>query len=139
MKVGEYKFEDLKIGSGASYIFRLEEKHILNFSKLTGDYHPLHCCENFAKDAGFKSIIAHGLLISSISSKLIAMDIPGKNSILVSQNFSYYNPAYPNDELKCNAEIIELDKRFSIVKIMVNVLKNNDALIAEGYFTLKIR
>ena len=137
MKISDYAFNDLRIGQKSIYVFDLNEQHIEKFSKLTGDFHPLHSSKDFAKQAGFKSIIAHGLLISSISSKLIGMDIPGKNAILISQSFSYNKPAYPQDKLRYQAEIVNLDKRFLVVKIKVDVHNDDRIHIANGIFTLK--
>ncbi|TDA68014.1 MAG: hypothetical protein D9V47_08885 [Clostridia bacterium] len=46
------------------------ETDIVNFAGLSGDFNPLHTDEEYAKTTPFGRRIAHGLLISSISSGL---------------------------------------------------------------------
>ena len=49
-----------------NFVTIVNKKKIIQFANLTKDFHPLHSNANFAKKNGFKNIVAHGLLISSI-------------------------------------------------------------------------
>jgi acyl dehydratase len=68
---GRY-FEDFEIGDEViSHGRTVTEADIVAFAALTGDYNPLHCDAEYAKDTVFGERIAHGLLGLSIASGLL--------------------------------------------------------------------
>jgi len=119
---------------------KVTESAIINFSQLTQDFHPLHSSTQYAKDHGFENNIAHGMLVSSYSSALIGMKLPGENAIVISQAFTYKKPVYPGDELIISGEIVELDVRFSIIEIKIVIKeKSKNKKVAIGKYKVKIR
>ena len=46
------------------------------FSLLTMNHNPLHIDEAFAKDNGFKGNVVYGMLVSSLYSRLVGMNLP---------------------------------------------------------------
>lgn len=109
------------------------------FCKLTGDNHPLHTSREYATAHGFDDIIAHGLLISSFSSTLIGMKLPGKNTIITSQTFMYRNTAYPGDILEIKGEITAKEPRFNTIEVKVKIHNQNKKLVSSGLYKIKIR
>ena len=109
------------------------------FSQLTGDYHPLHTSKDYALEHGFNDVIAHGLLISSFSSTLIGMELPGENTIITSQSFKYRNPAFPGDKLTISGEIVALEPRFHTIEVKVKIHNQYKKLISSGLYKIKIR
>ncbi len=68
---GRY-FEEFEVGDEVISPGRtVTEADIVAFAALTGDYNPLHCDAEYAKDTVFGERIAHGLLGLSIASGLI--------------------------------------------------------------------
>ncbi|MBI4362824.1 MAG: MaoC family dehydratase N-terminal domain-containing protein [Euryarchaeota archaeon] len=64
-------FEDLKVGDKFTTARRtVTEADITAFAGLSGDFHPLHTDEEYAKKGPFKGRIAHGMLTLSIASGL---------------------------------------------------------------------
>jgi len=109
------------------------------FCTLTGDNHPLHTSVEYATEHGFDNVIAHGLLISSFSSTLIGMKLPGKNTIITSQSFKYRNTAYPGDLLEIKGEITAKEPRFNTVEVKVKIHNQNKKLVSSGLYKIKIR
>jgi acyl dehydratase len=65
---GRY-FEEFEVGDEVISPGRtVTEADIVAFAALTGDYNPLHCDAEYAKDTVFGERIAHGLLGLSIAS-----------------------------------------------------------------------
>ncbi|MGA0614137.1 MaoC family dehydratase [Paracoccus sp. KR1-242] len=55
-------YEDVELGtSHTTPDHRITEADIADFCRLTRDHHPLHTDAEYARDAGFPGIIAHGL------------------------------------------------------------------------------
>lgn len=132
-------FNDLYVGQKEKISTIITKNVISQFSSITGDYHPLHSDENYAGKNGFKDIIAHGLLISSLSSKLIGMKLPGLKSIIVKQSFEYNKPAYCGDKITIAGEITKKDKRFKCVEVSINILNEEFTLLCTGKYLVKIR
>ena len=61
-------FEDYEIGEEfVSHSRRVTEEDIINFARLTGDFHPTHFEDEFAKRSFFGEKVSHGLLNLSIA------------------------------------------------------------------------
>ena len=139
-KIANHTFDELTIGMTAEMTHVVSLVDIEKFCSLTGDVHPLHTSEEYAQSNGFDTIIAHGLLISSYSSGIVGLSLPGENAIIVSQEFKYRKPLYPENAIMISGKIVELDDRFKTVKVEVKIrTKQDGALIATGNYKVKLR
>ena len=108
---------------------KITESLVNEYANLINDHNPIHLDENYAKSTPFKSRIAHGLLVSSFISSIIANDYPGKGSIYLSQNLKFIKPCYLGDELKY---IVKLNKKENSKFYLTTNVYNTDGLILEG-------
>lgn len=137
-KMNSYSIDQLYVGQKDDIIKTITLEDIKSFSQLTSDYHPLHFDKEYSVKNGFKDVIAHGLLLSSFSSALIGMKLPGEKTIIMRQSFDYMVPVYPNDKLIITGTVCKVDIRFSIIEMNITI-KSNDILMSKGSYTLKIR
>ena len=79
------------------------------FGKLVGDNNPIHFNDEAAKAAGFKGRIVHGMLVSSIFSEMMGMNLPGKHTIYMSQTLKFTAPVYIGDEINFAVTIKTVD------------------------------
>jgi acyl dehydratase len=71
------KYSDLKVGEIIeTAAVTVTEAHVVTFAGLTGDFHPLHTNEEFAKTTPFGQRIAHGPLIFSMCTGLFVRADP---------------------------------------------------------------
>jgi len=135
-----YTIDELKVGLEAKIERLLTVEDIRNFANLTKDFHPLHTSVVYAKANGFEDIIAHGLLLSSFSSAIIGMKLPGENAIIMSQTFIYKNPVYPGTQLLIKGVLDKIDTRFSLLEIKIKITSiDNSQVFATGKYSLKVR
>jgi len=139
MLTSNLNIDDLKPGLSRSFTVKLTVEQIESFAKLTGDFHPLHMDHAYAIRSGFKDVLAHGALITSLSSRLIGMELPGLRSIVLSQESKYFKPTYPGDELTFNGVVSKLRKSLSIVIITITVVNQDDEEVSLIEFTVKLR
>lgn len=137
--IATYTIAELKEGMKAEISHELTAKDIQIFADLTQDYHPLHTSEAYAKAHGFENIMAHGLLLASFSSKLIGMKLPGERAIVMSQNFRYISPAYPEDDLLIKGVVKNINLEHSTVEVKIKISGQKKKLIASGKYLVKIR
>ena len=116
----------MKIKKNIGWSFKFTDKDLIKFSKLSGDNHPLHLNQKFARKNGFKDKVIFGALLASQISKLIGNKFGKKNMILVSFNINFNKPAYVNEYLKFNSELISFSKSVSLMsfKFTIKNLKN---------------
>ena len=135
-----YTIDELEEGLEATIERLLTLEDIRNFANLTQDFHPLHTSVVYAKANGFEDIIAHGLLLSSFSSGIIGMKLPGENAIIMSQTFTYKNPVYPGTQLLIKGVLDKRDTRFSLLEIKIKITSiDNSQVFATGKYSLKVR
>ena len=139
MEIAKFTLGDISLGLEVKRIVQIERKAIEGFAKMTQDFHPLHTNIDYAKECGFNDIIAHGLLISSYSSTLIGMQLPGENALVLSQSFKYGKPAYPGDTLTYVGRVINIDNRFNTIEVKIIIKNQFLQKIGIGIYNVKIR
>lgn len=138
MMINKYTIEELEEGMSFTITREITESVISDFAQLTGDHHPLHTNKEYAIANGFENIMAHGQLITSFSSTLIGMKLPGENAIIMSQSFKYKRPAYAGTLLNIKGVVTSVDLRFSFIIVKI-IVTNGEENIAEGKYTVQIR
>lgn len=137
--IAKYVFEELEVGFEVEREVDILRETISSFAEMTQDFHPLHTDVAYAKKHGFKDIIAHGLLISSYSSAIIGMQLPGENALVLSQSFKYGKPVYSGDTLNYRAVIKQIDDRFNTIEIKIFVKNQEGQKVGNGIYQVKIR
>lgn len=113
--------------------FNIDESLVSEFAALTGDRNPIHLDAEFAKNTLFGRPIAHGMLISSYFSKLIAENYPGPGSIYLVQNIKFLKPCFVGDKITVKIilnEKIESEKK-TIYHLFTRIF-NGDILLVDG-------
>ena len=140
INIATYKIDELEEGMSVEFLRTLEREDIEKFAHLTQDFHPLHTSIAYAKENGFEDIMAHGLLLSSFSSALIGMQLPGKNAIVISQSFKYRKPAYPDNTFQIKGIVNKIQKKYSRIEVGIKIKAvESGQLIATGNYIVKIR
>ena len=123
---------ELQIGDKASHKKIITEKDIELFGEITGDYNPAHFDDEYAKKTIFKKRIAHGMLVGSLFSKLLGLDLPGPGSIYVSQTLRFKRPVYFGDEITAEVKIIALNNERNRVTFECIAYNQNNEKVVIG-------
>lgn len=110
-------WDDLAVGLRDSFWVRLSPDAIDSFAMLSGDDNPLHMSDQAAAAAGFPRRVMHGMLTSSLYSRLVGMHLPGKYSLLQAIEISFRNPAYADEDLSVSGEIVSRSEAARVIKI----------------------
>lgn len=133
-----YTYDELFIGMEDSIVKKLSKSIINKFSVLSGDFHPLHNDDSYAKENKFNGIIAHGMLISSFASALIGMQLPGRNMILLSQCFDYLQPVYVGDQIIITGTVKRKIDPLKIIIVSISIKSNFKEIVAKGEMKIKL-
>ncbi len=128
----ETRLVNLSIGQRAEFTEVISESMIDEFAKLSGDYNPHHMNESYARKTRFKKRICHGMLLASLFSRLIGMHLPGKHSLYFSQSLNFLYPAFIDDKVTVEGEVVKISRSTGIITLKTRITKENNIELVTG-------
>lgn len=98
----------LQIGTSHIKYIRANDQTIQDIARVSGDINPIHLDDQYAKETVFRKRIAHALFCINGISMVIGNYLPGKGTILISQNFQYIRPVYIDDVIKITITVVNV-------------------------------
>lgn len=102
------EFEQLKIGQSYTMSRIFTQQDVKDFASLSYDTNPLHTDAEYAQSTRFGQLIVPGFLTASMFSAIIGTKFPGKGTIYLSQNMSFWKPVFPEKEVVAEVAVKEL-------------------------------
>jgi acyl dehydratase len=122
-------FDDFTIGDRfESPSKTLNDAHFMFFAGMTGDAHPIHYDDEYAKETRFGRRLAHGLLLTSmtaVGASTLAPIIEHSIVAFVEQTTTFRAPAFVGDTIKPRHEVIELERKRSAGLLTLRVTLTN--------------
>ena len=131
-------FEDFKIGDRfASPSKTLTDAHFLFFAGMTGDAHPIHYDDEYARKTRFGRRLAHGLLLASLTAvgaSTLAPSIEASIVAFVEQTTRFTAPAFIGDTIHPRHEVVGLERKRSagLVTVRVTLTNQRGETVLEG-------
>ncbi len=108
-------------------------KNILElFVSASGDSHPLHTNQEFARTRGYPDVLVHGMCINARCSNFVAQEFVGSHGLLVSMSADFRVPVFCNEPLIWRAKVCRVEVAAEIIEIDWSVLRNNDISVQRG-------
>ena len=107
-EIAKFRISDFSIGDRFSFQEVIKKKMVVDFAALSGDYSSLHMDDKFAKGRGFIGRVVHGVLLTSLLSRLVGMHFPGENAVIQSMNIRFLVPTYIGDIVRVSAEVDQI-------------------------------
>jgi acyl dehydratase len=136
--VSQRWFEDFRIGDRfGSPSKTLTDAHFLFFAGMTGDAHPIHYDDEYARATRFGRRLAHGLLLTSLTAvgaSTLAPVIERSIVAFVEQTARFRAPAFIGDTLKPDHEVVALERKRSagLLTLRVTLTNQRDEIVLEG-------
>ena len=135
----EYTFDKIEIGLKKDFQIKITESLVNDFAKISGDFSPIHMNENYAKGTIFKKRIVHGMLLSSLLSRIQGMYLPGKHALYFSQSLNFRNPCFIDDIITVSGTVIAKSESTKILKIESIIKNQNNEIILSGIGRVIVR
>lgn len=100
-------YEQLHIGDTACMEKTISESDVYGFAGITGDFNPVHISKTHAEKSLFGERVAHGMLVGSLFSSVMAMTMPGPGGIYVSQALEFVAPVKMGDTIAATVTVTE--------------------------------
>jgi len=124
------------IGFKTTHMKTITEADIVLFAGVSGDFNPVHICEEYAKKTFFGGRIAHGVIPISLLSAAMAK-LPGL-VILLSHSSRFLKPVRIGDTITAIAEVIDTRREKGIVTLKNTCTNQNGEVIVEGETTVRL-
>ncbi len=131
-------FEDFAIGDRfGSPGKTLTDAHFMFFAGMTGDAHPIHYDDEYAKKQRFGRRLAHGLLLSSmtaVGASTLAPLIEDSIIAFVEQTTRFLAPAFIGDTITPVHEVVGLERKRAagLVTLKVSLTNQRRETILDG-------
>jgi acyl dehydratase len=136
--IGQRWFEDFAVGDRFESPSRtLTDAHFLFFAGLTGDAHPLHYDDEYARATRYGRRLAHGLLLTSLTAvgaSTLAPVIEASIVAFVEQTTRFARPVFIGDTLKPRHEVVGLDRKRSagLLTLRVTLTNQRGEVVLDG-------
>lgn len=113
------------------------DAHFLFFAGMTGDNHPIHYDDEYAKRTRFGRRLAHGLLLTSLTAvgaSSLALLIENSIVAFVEQSMRFVAPAFIGDTMLPEHEVVALERKSSagLVTLRATLSNQRNELVLEG-------
>jgi len=105
--IENHVFDEIKVGDQATISRTLSRDDIMLFAAVSGDVNPAHVDEEFARNAKFQEIIAHGMWGGALISTVLGTVLPGPGTIYVGQTLRFHGPIGVGDTIRVTVTATE--------------------------------
>jgi acyl dehydratase len=132
-------FEDFDVGDRFDSPSKtLTDAHFMFFSGMTGDTHPIHYDDEYAKGTRFGRRLAHGLLLTSMTAfgaSTLSPIIEHSIVAFLEQTTRFLAPAFVGDTIKPRHEVVELERKRSagLLTLRVTLTNQRGETILDGH------
>jgi acyl dehydratase len=138
-------FEDFRLGE-KFYIpaKTMTDAHFLFFAGMTGDNHPIHYDDEYAKTTRFGKRVAHGLLVASMTAtgaSTLSPLIEGSIIAFVEQSSRFLKPVLIGDTISPELEVTELVPKSDsgLLRMATRVKNQRGEIVLEGMHAYLIK
>ena len=130
--MNHYQFEDIYVGLKEEFQVTVSEEMLTQFCSITKDVNPLHTDETFAKEKGYDSKVAYGMLTASFLSTLAGVYLPGERSLIHSVDSKFTKPVYVGDTLTVSGQVTECNEIFSAFTMKTVIVNQKGEKVLRG-------
>ena len=138
-------FDDFTLGDRFQSPGRtLGDAHFLLFSGLTGDNHPIHYDEQYARGTRFEGRVAHGLLVmalTAVGASPLSPRLERSMIAFVEQGCRFVRPVLLNDTVHSEFEVTGLERKGDrgVLRLGVTVMNHRGETVLDGHHVYLLR
>ncbi len=133
-----------QIFAGASR--HITHDDVLAFAALTGDKHPIHYDDDYAKTTRFGRPIVHGLhlmALTALGAAPLSAQLEDSMVAMLEQRAAFQRPVFKDDTVRSEFEIESaeprLGKDWGTLAVKVSLINQRGEIVLEGRHVYRIR
>jgi acyl dehydratase len=124
-------------GATARFSFSISAEDMDAFALLSGDTNPLHTDDAFARAKGFAGRVVYGGLLVAQVSRLLGMELPGRDGVWMGLKIDFRNPLFIDEPAELDAVVDRVSEAVSLVRLKFSI-RAGERLIATGTAESKV-
>ena len=132
-------FDSLNLGDSESVTVQIRPQHLLYFARASGDWGAPHFDREYAETTRFKKPIAHGLLVGSLISPVLAHKLPGMGTIYEAQDFRFKAPVFIDDTVTATVTVTKLEPESRRVTLTTQIVNQDNQVVIDGQAIVRAR
>lgn len=139
MSTSESRAKDAKVGDALPSVEKppITTKQLVQYAGASGDFNRIHYDEPFAKEGGFPSVIAHGMLSMAFFGSLVA-DWAGGPHRIVRLSARFRAVTFPGDRITVGGEVTARDDAAGTASVRLWAQKPDGTITLEGAATVRL-
>lgn len=125
-------FKGLAVGQSAGLRRSFSRQDLEAYVELVGEKNPLYTDAGFARQAGLRDTPLPGPLLGALFSCLLGTRLPGRGTNWLKQRLFFPAPAYPEEELHAQVEIVRLRPEKELVNLRTQVVNPAGQIVCDG-------
>ena len=121
----------IAVGDQATLDHAFSAADVLDYIRISGDDNPIHRDAAAARAAGFEREVVHGLLATSLVSRMLGTQLPGPGTILLGVDLSYVRPVHVEELVSVAVEVAAVREDKPIARLNVTVRTTEDVIRGE--------
>jgi acyl dehydratase len=137
--------EDFQVGDTFQIPAKtLTDAHFVCFAGLTGDQHPIHYDDAYAKTTRFGKRVAHGLLLTALTAvgaSTLSSMLEGSMVAFVEQSARFLKPVFIGDTITPELEVSEVLPKTDVglLRLTTRVKNQRGETVLEGMHAYLIK
>jgi acyl dehydratase len=142
---GALYFDDFKLGDRwQSPGHTIGDAHYLFFAGLTGDNHPIHYDEEYARQTRFGGRVAHGLLVmamTALGASPVSARLEESMVAFAEQGCRFLKPVLLNDTIHTEFEVFGLERKgdVGVLRLAVKVVNQRAETVLTGHHVYLVK
>ena len=124
------------VGHKVTHMKTVTDADIVMLSGVSGDFNPVHTCEEYARKTFFGGRIAHGVIALGLISAAMTR-LPGV-VIFLSASDKFLAPVRFGDTITARGEVIAVRKDKGIVTLKTSCSNQKGETVVEGEWTVRL-
>ena len=119
-----------------SHVYHVTPGVYDSFQRCSEDMNPLHTDESFAREKGFPGCVMYGNILNAFISHFVGMCLPTPHVMIQSQDISFHQPVFLNDEITLQASVDTISEAVNIINYKLKFYKTVETgrkLVAKGH------
>lgn len=135
----ELTFDAVLIGQTFEISRAFTNQDVLAFAAVSGDYSPLHVDPAYAQGTEFGAQVVHGILLASLFSQLVGMQVPGKHALYLGQDLTFRRPVLVGEPIRAIAKVTGKSEATRTLVLNMEIRSADDKVVAMGGAKVKVR
>jgi len=115
----------------------VDRVQLVKYAGASGDFNRIHYDDGFAREGGYPSVFAHGMLIMAFLGQLVSEFAGGPGGI-VKLGCRFRAITWPGDVITCRGRVTHKDAGTRTVDLQLQAVTQDGTIVAEGTASVRM-